>query len=120
MTPRKQLQRFYESLKTRAPKNFNKYGSLRGPDLIQLDDDYLKSKRRLAIIGQQVGDWYYNYPEFVKNTAVSKAMSQYQKFDFADSSSEPGYRGTPFWQFFHTVRKSQFPSEPQATRKVLW
>src|ERR1035437_3683686 len=94
MTPRKQLERFYESLKTRAPLDISRYAGLRGPDLIWLDDEYLKSKPRLVIIGQQVGDWYYNYPEFVKSTAVSEAISQYRGFDFARSPSEPGHLGS--------------------------
>jgi hypothetical protein len=130
-----QLEKFYQkfrrSLKAHMPAELGRYSSLYGPDLIWLDNDYLNSRPRMAIIGQQVYSWYYNYREFVtdvweyyyaKSTAkgsVKKAIAEYRGFDFAFSEKEP-LRRTPFWQFFHKVRESAFSTEREARRKVLW
>ena len=63
---RKQLIQFYRRLKARAPADAKLYSGLYGPDLIWLHDKYLKSKPRIANIGQQVRDWFYNYPHFIE------------------------------------------------------
>ena len=63
---RKQLNQFYRRLKARAPADVKLYSGLYGPDLIWLHDEYLKSKPRIANIGQQVRDWFYNYPHFIE------------------------------------------------------
>jgi len=133
-TPReqRQLERFYNVLKARAPADIERFSWLHGPDLICLHNQYLNSNPRLVIIGQEVHEWYYNYREFVagvwefyyanstSKSCVKKAIAEYQGFDFAYSDEEPGYRRTPFWKFFHTVREFAFPTERNAHQKVLW
>jgi hypothetical protein len=131
MTAQQKLERFYDTLKARAPADAGRFSWLLGPDLIRLDDQYLHSSPRVAIIGQEVHDWYYNYPQFLAGRweyyyaepsttgVVRRAVAEYQGFDFGFSEKEP-LQGTPFWQFFHEVRKQAFPSEPDAHRKVLW
>lgn len=131
MTAQEKLEQFYDTLKARAPAAPGRFSWLLGPDLIQLDDEYLHSSPRVAIIGQEVHDWYYNYAQFLtgrweyyyaessKKGVVRKAVAEYQGFDFGFSEKER-LQGTPFWQFFHEVRKRVFPSEPDAHRKVLW
>lgn len=115
MTPREQLANFYNVLKARAPVNCAEYSDLRGPDLIWLDDEYLNSSPRIVIIGKQQDGWDYNYPEFVSGWSISDAIDVYRKFDFGVR-----YHATPFWNFFHSVRRSAFPNECDARRKVLW
>ncbi len=74
---RKQLNQFYRSLKARAPADVKAYSGLEGPDLIWLHDEYLNSKPRIAIIGQQVLGWSsYNYPDFIKNWTVGLFRKQ--------------------------------------------
>jgi hypothetical protein len=130
MTPHQQLERFYDTLKARAPADPGRFSWLLGPDLICLDDQYLNSNPRIAIVGQEVRDWYYSYPEFLagnwdycyvaaEKTSLHKAIAEYRGFDFAFSKSEP-LQHTPFWRFFHELRESSFPSERDAHRKVLW
>lgn len=131
MTAQQKLERFYDTLKAHAPADPGRFSWLLGPDLIRLDDQYLHSSPRVAIVGQEVHDWYYNYAQFLAGRwecyyaepttkgRVRKAVAEYQGFDFGFSEKEP-LQGTPFWQFFHEVRKRAFPSEPDAHRKVLW
>ncbi|MBI3799168.1 MAG: hypothetical protein HY268_19670 [Deltaproteobacteria bacterium] len=115
MTAREELTVFYNSLKVRAPAELSGYSNLVGPDLIWLDDEYLNSCPRIAIVGQQVDGWDYKYPEFVSEWSVPDAIASYREFDFAANDYS-----SPFWQFCHKVRVSAFPSEPEARRKVLW
>ena len=114
MTPREELENFYESIKIRAPKNYSEYSDIYGPDLIWIDDEYLNSRPRITIVGQEQRGWAYTYPEFIAKLTVADCISVYRKFDFG--ANYPG----PFWQFFHTVRLSAFPNEPDARRRVLW
>jgi hypothetical protein len=113
--PREKLEEFYNSLKLRAPTNISEYSDLVGPDLIWLDDEYLNSASRIAIVGQEQRGWDYSYPEFVSDWKVPDAIAVYREFDFGVS-----YNASPFWQFFHAVRLSAFPNESDARRKVLW
>lgn len=91
MTPREELTDFYNSLKARAPTNLSAYSDLVGPDLIWLDDEYLSSSPRIAIVGQQVDGWDYNYPAFVSEWSVAEAIAAYREFDFAAN-----YYSSPF------------------------
>ena len=116
----KQLNQFYRSLKARAPADFKLYSGLYGPNLIWLHDEYLKSKRRIAVIGQQVLSWGYNYPRFIKKLPISEAIEEHREFDFAQ---QDGYRHllrSPFWKFFYEVADHAFPNEAKNYRKVLW
>lgn len=115
MTPREELANFYDSLKVRAPANLAEYSDLVGPDLIWLDDEYLNSTPRIAIVGKEQKGWDYNYPEFISDWNVPDAIAAYREFDFGMN-----YYASPFWQFFHAVRLSTFPNESDARRKVLW
>jgi hypothetical protein len=110
----KQLADFYRQVKARAPGNYESFTDLVGPDLIWIDEEYLKAEPRIAIIGQQVLGWDYTYPEFIKNWEVDNAIDKYREFDYGAH-----YYSTPFWQFFHQVRTSQHgPNAGQRT--VLW
>jgi len=114
MNVRKQLADFYRQVKARAPDNYESFAELVGPDLIWVDDEYLKAQPRVAIIGQQLLEGDYTYPEFVKNWEVDDAIEEYIKFDYGVK-----YYSTPFWQFFHQVRTLQHG--PNAGRRmVLW
>jgi hypothetical protein len=115
MSERDELVLFYQSLKNDAPADLSPYTDLRGPDLICLDDEYLSSSPRIAIIGKEQFGWDYSYPEFVTQWTIPGAMSCYAEFDFAIS-----YHSTPFWRFFRAVRIAAFPDEPEKRRKVLW
>ena len=115
MTPREELEHFYDSLKNRAPANLTKYSDLVGPDLIWLHDEYLNSTPRIAIVGKEQKGWDYTYPEFISEWDVPEAIAVYREFDFGMN-----YYASPFWQFFHAVRSSAFPDEGDARRKVLW
>jgi hypothetical protein len=115
MTPREELAGFYDSVKLRAPKDLSEYVDLVGPDLIWLDDQYLNSSPRVAIVGKQQKGWDYTYPQFISEWNVPNAISLYREFDLAAK-----YNASPFWQFFHAVRLSAFPNEPDARRKILW
>lgn len=115
MKAREELAKFYDSLKARAPANFAEYSDLVGPDLIWIDDEYLNSSPRIAIVGKQIKGWDYTYPEFITEWDVNDAIAAYRKFDFGVN-----YYDSPFWRFFHTVRLSAFPDEGDARRKVLW
>ena len=70
------------------------YSDLIGPDLIWLDNEYLNSSPRIAIVGQQIDGWNYNYPQFVSDWSVSDAIAGYREFNFAAN-----YNSSPFWQF---------------------
>ncbi|MEI6314462.1 MAG: hypothetical protein WCO89_06295 [Syntrophus sp. (in: bacteria)] len=110
----KQLADFYCQVKARAPGNYESFTDLVGPDLIWVDDEYLKTQPRIAIIGQQVLGWDYTYPEFINNWEVVDAIDEYRKFDYGVR-----YYSTPFWRFFHQVRTLQHgPNAGQRT--VLW
>lgn len=115
MTPQEQLEKFYESWKAHAPRNVPDFADMAGPDLIWLDEQYLNSRQRIAIIGKEQRGWDYTYPEFLSKWSVSKAIDVYLDFDLGKE-----YYASPFWQFFHGVRLAAFPEEPEARRKVLW
>jgi len=120
-TPQQKLEAFYRHFKARKPAKLDEYVHLIGPDLICLDEQYLNSSPRIVIIGQQIGNWDYNYPKFVDEWSVKEAIKEYQDFDFAFSDKEIGFRGTPFWQFFHKgIREHIFSKERELHRKVLW
>lgn len=65
MTPREELASFYGSLKVRAPQDLSGYSDLVGPDLIWLDDEYLNSSPRIAIVGKEQRGWDYTCPQFI-------------------------------------------------------
>lgn len=115
MTPQEKLEEFYEAWKARAPRNVPDFADMKGPDLIWIDEQYLTSQQRIAIIGKEQLGWDYTYPEFLSKWTVSEAIKAYRDFDLGRE-----YRASPFWQFFHGVRLAAFPKEPEARRKVLW
>jgi len=117
MTPQEELERFYSSLKSRAPANLADYSDLRGPDLIWLDDEYLNSTPRMAVVGQQQLWWKYSYPEFISQRSISDAIAVYRKFDFGVGEN---YYASPFWRFFDAVRTAAFPDDTGTRRRVLW
>lgn len=115
MTPQEQLEDFYETWKAHAPRNIPDLADMKGPDLICIDDQYLSSPQRIAIIGKEQLGWDYSYSEFLSNWSVKRAINVYREFDLGI-----GYYARPFWQFFHGIRLAAFPREPEARRKVLW
>ena len=109
------LIKYYESIKDQVPENYKEYDFLIGPDLIWIDDEYENSSSRIAIIGKEQFGWDYSFPEFVSNWSVPQAVNAYREFDFGMN-----YVASPFWQFFHAVRKIAFPDEQEKRRKIIW
>ena len=110
----KQLVDFYQSIKDCAPAGYEAFSDLSGPDLICIDDDYLKSTSKIAIIGQQTNGWDYTFPEFITDWEVIDAIEAYKKFDYAID-----YPASPFWDFFHKIRTLQNGLNSNR-RTVLW
>jgi len=121
MSPQRRLERTYREFKRRAlPTRVADSGWLVGPDLIHIHDDYLKSKHKIAIIGQQVHGWYYDFPEFLREWPISEAVKEYTRFDYAHDKREPECLRTPFWKFFHDIRRAAYGDDAESHCTVLW
>ncbi len=115
MSPQESLENFYQSFSDRGLVMKPEYDEIAGPDLIWLDEEYLQSEPKIAIIGKEQRGWDYSYSEFISQWDIKSAISVYRTFDFGKE-----YYSSPFWRFFHQIRHCAFPQEPNARKKVLW
>ncbi len=110
---RLELKEFYRTFQQQLPADWRRFPDLEGPDLIWISDEYLQANPRIAIIGQQVREWY-SYREFVSPLSIGKAIAVHRH------SSERHNPGKPFRRFFHAVAEGAFPGEPDGWKKILW
>ena len=69
---------------------------LDGPFLISPNKNYIHSKKKLFIIGQQTYGW-----ECYED--IDAQMKEYEEFNLAEKS--PKHRNSPFWDMFHKIER---------------
>ncbi len=109
---RKQLKEIYQAFQQQAPPDWKRFPGLEGPALVWMSDEYLQASPKIAIIGQQVREWY-SYHSFVSQMSIDDAIA------VTRNSEERHKRHLPFRRFFHQISEKAFPEEPEAWRKLL-
>ncbi len=93
----KQLKSLYEknSIKIREVRDTFPDDDLEGPFLIYPCEEYLNSKIKMMIIGQQTNGWECNVNDF------DEQLFCYDGFDLGRN-----YNSSPFWNIYHKLERS--------------
>lgn len=114
MEARTELLEFYAAFRDSLPADNPLLEQLYGPELLWADDDYFAARERVAVIGKQIDGCDYHCRDFVSTWSVQQATALTKAFDFGAT-----YYASPFWQFFHVVRRSHLGTD-SSRRSLLW
>ena len=98
------------------------------PLLVSVFENYIRSRYRIIVIGQEAAGWdfYYNgqdhlhFSDFKRvdvQLAVRATLNTYRGFDFAQAPQHRKLLRSPFWQAYRQLRKNL---ENDLDQSILW
>jgi hypothetical protein len=113
----RKLKELYKSIPRKYPTECPSLKPIQGPLLISPTNEYVDSKRKIMIVGQETYGWYY-YKDFCAGEmTVNDSMNYYDAFDFGFHKGKKKIYKSPFWNEFRRIEKCIFNTDH---RTILW